>query len=220
MKTIAINGSPRRDKNTAKILKAALRGASDAGTDIELIHLYDLNYKGCISCFQCKKKGSIPCHCYLMDELSPVLEKVLSADILLLGSPIYFQNVTSQMRAFLERLGFITLSYDNIEQRLFQGHISSAFFYTMNIPSDLSDAYDYQSIFKNSYRPLRRLGGSFEYYPVYDTWQFDDYLDYHAAGINVSRKKAVLKEQFPKDLDAAYKIGQKLALKVAMTKNN
>ena len=50
MKLIAINGSPRKNKNTATLIKHALDGATSAGAETELIHLYDLNFKGCISC--------------------------------------------------------------------------------------------------------------------------------------------------------------------------
>jgi multimeric flavodoxin WrbA len=57
MKIIAINGSPRKDWNIATLLNEALEGAASQGAENELIHLYDLNYKGCISCFACKTKG-------------------------------------------------------------------------------------------------------------------------------------------------------------------
>lgn len=55
MKVIALNGSPRKKWNTATLLKHALDGAASKGAETELIHLYDYNYKGCISCFACKQ---------------------------------------------------------------------------------------------------------------------------------------------------------------------
>lgn len=57
MKVIAINGSPRKNWNTHKLLNAALEGAKSMGAETEIIHLYDLNYTGCRSCFACKRKG-------------------------------------------------------------------------------------------------------------------------------------------------------------------
>jgi multimeric flavodoxin WrbA len=57
MKIMAINGSPRKEWNTATLLQKALEGAASQGATTELIDLYDLNYKGCISCFACKEKG-------------------------------------------------------------------------------------------------------------------------------------------------------------------
>ncbi len=82
MKAIAINGSPRKEWNTSQLLKEALRGAESVGSEVKLYNLYDLTYKGCISCFGCKRKGAVPCHCYLNDDLSPILEEVLRSDIL------------------------------------------------------------------------------------------------------------------------------------------
>ena len=56
-KVMIINGSPRKNFNTAKMLKEAARGAEDAGAETEIINLYDLSFKGCISCLVCKRKG-------------------------------------------------------------------------------------------------------------------------------------------------------------------
>jgi len=58
MKAIAVNGSPRKTWNTAQLLKKALEGAAGAGAETKIIHLYDLNFKGCTSCFACKRKNS------------------------------------------------------------------------------------------------------------------------------------------------------------------
>ena len=83
MRAIFINGSPRKNKNTAQMLEAAMKGAQEAGADVEMIHLYGLNYKGCMSCFLCKRKGNTANGlCGFKDELQPVLEKVINADVL------------------------------------------------------------------------------------------------------------------------------------------
>ena len=76
------------------------------GADTECIDLYSLNYKGCLSCFYCKRKDKEHGTCIIKDDLAPVLEKVKAADAVLFGSPIYFMNITSGMQAFLERLLF------------------------------------------------------------------------------------------------------------------
>jgi multimeric flavodoxin WrbA len=57
MKAIGVNGSPRKKWNTATLLKKALEGAASEGAKTTLVHLYDLDYKGCISCFACKMRG-------------------------------------------------------------------------------------------------------------------------------------------------------------------
>ena len=72
MKVIALNGSPRKKWNTATLLKHALDGAASKGSETELIHLYDYNYKGCISCFACKiKNGKSYGRCAVKDDLKP-----------------------------------------------------------------------------------------------------------------------------------------------------
>ena len=58
MKAIFVNGSPRKNWNTHKMLASAMQGAQDAGAECELVHLYDLSFKGCMSCFACKLKNN------------------------------------------------------------------------------------------------------------------------------------------------------------------
>ena len=82
-KVIAINGSPRRNGNTAELLQQALKGAQEAGAETELINLYSLNFKGCISCFYCKRKDKEHGTCAMKDDLSPVIERIKGADALL-----------------------------------------------------------------------------------------------------------------------------------------
>jgi multimeric flavodoxin WrbA len=76
MNVIAVNGSPRKTWNTAALLQKALDGAASAGARTELIHLYDLEYRGCISCFSCKRKDGDLGRCAMKDGLTEVLEKV------------------------------------------------------------------------------------------------------------------------------------------------
>ena len=67
MKTIILNASPRKNWNTAKLLKAATEGALEACAEVEYINLYDLNFAGCMSCMLCKRKDVERCHCYWKD---------------------------------------------------------------------------------------------------------------------------------------------------------
>lgn len=211
MKAIAINGSPRKGWNTETLLKEALKGAESVGGETKLIHLYNLKYYGCKSCFGCKRKGAQSYHCVLKDDLSSVLDDILEADALFLGSPIYFGNITGQMVSFLERLHFPLFSYDNYS-RIFDGKVNVAFFYTMNAPAEY-----YQGKMAESLRErnsmLQLLGGSVETYASCDTYQFDDYSKYHSAGFDPLHKQKVRDEQFPKDLAAAYEIGRRLVSK-------
>jgi multimeric flavodoxin WrbA len=212
MKAIAINGSPRKNKNTEKLLKEALRGAETAGAETKLVQLYDLKYTGCKSCFGCKRKGMESCHCILKDEITPVLEEILEADAVFIGSPIYFGSITGQLVSFLERLKFPLLSYDGYNKRLFDGKINAGFFYTMNTTEEY-----YKNMLEKPLQVhpeiLKRLGGSVEVYASFDTYQFDDYSKYHAGFFDEAHKRKVREEQFPKDLEAAFEIGRKLMSK-------
>ncbi|MFV0527257.1 MAG: flavodoxin family protein [Lachnospiraceae bacterium] len=210
MKVLAINGSPRKTQNTAALLTHALNGAIAQGAKTELIHLFDLRYTGCKSCFACKRKvNALPGQCVVQDGLTSVLEKAMACDVLLLGSPIYFGNITGQMRSFLERLAFMNLSYDEGRRSYFEGKISSAFFFTMNLPKSAENLY--RPMFESNARLLELLGGSTEYMAAYNTYQFDDYSKYYAGRFDEARKAAYRKEQFPLDCEQAYEIGARLA---------
>jgi multimeric flavodoxin WrbA len=213
MKAIAINGSPRKGWNTAKILRAALDGAASAGAEGELVNLYELNFRGCISCFACMKAdGSGMWRCAQKDDLQPVLDRIMQADVLFVGSPIYCGNVTGETRCFLERLAFMNGSYDGPAGPKSDNKTASAIFYTMNVREDqaLSDDFDYAPMFEQNLE-LLRLGGAKEYYACYNTWQFDDYSKYMNKIFDIEDKRKWREEHFPIDLKNEYEIGSRLA---------
>lgn len=121
MKIIAFNGSPRKKWNTALLLEKALEGAASKGASTELVHLYDLAYKGCTSCFACKLLGGASQgRCAMQDELSPYLAQIeQEADAIVLGSPIYFGSISGEMRSFMERLLFAPLIYSKPPRSVF-----------------------------------------------------------------------------------------------------
>jgi len=208
MNVIAINGGPRKSWNTVTLLENALKGAASNGATTELIHLYDLNFKGCKSCFACKRKDS-NCNglCEINDELKEVLGKILKCDVLILGSPIYFGNVTGEMRSFMERLLFPNLSYNTGERSIFTGKIVSAFFYTMNISEDQMHQTNYESIFEQYKNLLQIFNGPSETLISNDTYQFNDYSIYDASRFDEAHKAIVKSEQFPLDCKKAFEFG-------------
>ncbi|MDR1131996.1 MAG: flavodoxin family protein [Oscillospiraceae bacterium] len=210
-KVLAINGSPRRGGSTATLLQKALEGAASAGAETELIHLIDLDCKGCISCFACKRKGTkFIGSCAVQDDLTPVLEKAMTSDAIILGSPIYLGDVTALMRAFIERFGFMNVSYDNKRHNHFTGKINAAFFYTMNVPGLASLLYS--SVYKFNAGVLKKLNGTVTRLVCTDTWQFDDYSQYEAANFDVEKKKKTRETRFPKDCEKAYAIGRRISI--------
>lgn len=208
MKTVFINGSPRKNRNTAAILKAARDGAASVGAETEYIDLYDLQYTGCRSCLLCKRKGAARCRCYWNDDLSPVIERVFSADALFLGSPIYLGDVTSGLLAFLERLRFCALSYDDYAN-YFTGKVNVAVFLTMNASRAFYERA-YREKLEARLRGLCALNGSFTVYPCCDTLQVDDYGKFSMASFDPAHKKEVRETEFPKDLAAAFDLGKTL----------
>jgi multimeric flavodoxin WrbA len=207
---MAINGSPRKNKNTATLLQKALEGAAYTGAETELVHLIDLDYQGCISCFACKRKGTrFIGSCAVQDGLTPVLEKAMASDAIILGSPIYLGDVTALMRAFIERFGFMNVSYDNKKHNSFTGKINAAFFYTMNVPQSTSLLFSY--VYQFNTGVLKKLNGTVEQLVCTDTWQFDDYSKYAASNFDVEKKKKTRETVFPKDCEKAYAIGRRIS---------
>lgn len=210
-KIIAINGSPRRNCNTATLLECALNGAKDAGAETELIHLYGLNFKGCISCFYCKRKDKEHGKCAMKDDLSPVLEKIKTADALILGSPVYFMNMTSGAIAFMERLLFSNYLYSDEIPTVFPKKLPNALIYTMNMTEEHVKQFGIKERFAFHEGAFERF---LQYKPeilyACNTYQFSDYSKYESSIFNEAEKAAYREEFFPKQKEEAYNIGKKL----------
>ncbi|QAA34227.1 flavodoxin family protein [Clostridium manihotivorum] len=208
MKVIALNGSPRRNRNTAKVLNEALEGAKSKGAEVELINLYDLNYKGCISCFACKRIGGQSYgKCAVKDDLQSVLRKIEQCDALLIGSPIYFGEVTGEVRSFLERFLFQYLVYDKDHTNLFNKKLPIGLIYTMNVGSEHMSLAGYDKKFLSTEEMMKRFFGEAESLIVNDTYQFDDYSKYVSTMFDETQKAKVRDEEFPKDLKKAFNLG-------------
>lgn len=213
MKIIAFNGSPRKKWNTATLLKKALEGAESQGAKTELIHLYDLDYKGCISCFACKEKnGKSYGRCVVKDALKPIFKRVEEADAIIFGSPIYLGSITGEMQSFMERLVFPYLTYTDPPESLFPKKIPAGFIYTMGVPEKLMKEIGYMQRFENIGLFLTRIFGSSEMLFSFDTYQFDDYSKIVATRFNPEEKLKRRKEVFPKDCRKAFEMGARLAI--------
>lgn len=211
MKIIGINGSPRKNCNTATLVKEALEGAQSKGAESELINLYDLDYKGCKSCFACKlKDGKNYGTCAARDDLTPVLKKIKEADAIILASPIYLGTATGEMRSFLERLIFPYLVYDKEGSTLFPRRIPVGFIYTMGVVEELLDEIGYHQHFNITKKLTERIIGESESLYVTDTYQFDDYSKYVSSRFNPEEKLKRRSEVFPQDCEKAFQMGVRL----------
>lgn len=213
MHVLAINGSPRKNWYTATLLEQALAGAAETGAETELVHLYDLNFKGCTSCFACKRSGGkSEGRCAYKDEATPVLERIRSTvDLLILGSPIYFGAMSGEMRSFLERLLFAPFVYTQPISSLFPRRIKTACIYTMNLDEADSKALGYEQMFQSTASFLTTIFGFSETLCCYDTCQFPDYskvvMEYMDAAAKLARKEQI----FPEDCRKAFALGRRLA---------
>jgi multimeric flavodoxin WrbA len=218
MIAIGINGSPRKAGNTARLIKNALKGAEDVGSNTEIINLYDLDYKGCISCLSCKNKGSSYYgRCVIKDDLLKVLEKTSKADILILGSPIYYGAMTGEMRSFLERLLFPYMDYDGPDSSLFQGNLNAGVIYTMGMPRDRFDKYCKQ-FFEFSNNMINRVFGNIDVLYSFDTILTVDHRDVKVetrSEQELDRNNA----EFLADCSKAYDFGKKLAMNLGCMAN-
>lgn len=209
MKIVAINGSPRKNWNTHILLNKALEGAEAASALTKIFNLYDLDYKGCISCLACKvKNGKSLGRCAVNDNLKPVLDAIDTCDGFILGSPIYLGGVTAMMRAFLERLIFQYISYDDYTKSYFNGSIRTAFIYTMNLSESMLTQIGYDEMFK-SYETM--LNRHFSYAGTLlstETLQVNDYSKFHMAQFNEMDRKKRREEIFPDDCQKAYDLGK------------
>ena len=213
MKVIAINGSPRKNHNTAVLLKKALDGAQANGAETELINLYDLNYKGCTSCFACKRKdGPSYGSCAWKDDLSPILMKIKEADAIILGSPIYLHDITGQMHAFLERLVFPYITYSEGYKSLFEGKIKIGLIYTMNVTEKQMEERGFLSTLNDNESFINKIFGHSETLFSFDTYQFDDYDKYVVTVFDEHHKAIVKEKQFPQDCLMAYDMGQRFTM--------
>lgn len=211
MRVMAFNGSPRKSWNTATLLEEALAGAASKGADCKLVHLYDLDYKGCSSCFACMTKGGKSYgRCAQKDGLTPILAEIEKADTLILGSPIYFARCTGEMRSFMERMWFPYLEYSDPWRSSFPRKINTAMIYTMNITEAEYEQMKAAYALPTNESIMQMIFGASESLYCFDTYQFKDYSKVMADRIDVAEKNKRREEIFPQDRRNAFELGVRL----------
>ena len=116
MKVIAFNGSGRRDGNTAILLNAVLEEISKEGIETELIQLAGKAPQGCIACYKCFENKDQKC-AVTKDRLNEYLAKIIEADGILFGSPVYFADATAGIKALIERCGMVSTANGGLFKR-------------------------------------------------------------------------------------------------------
>lgn len=110
MKIIAVNGSPRKNGNTYHLLTIVLNELKARGIETELIQAGGRDIHGCIACNKCRTSHESRC-VFNDDIINSSLEKIAAAEGLILGSPVYFGGITAQMKAFIDRVGYVSRTH-------------------------------------------------------------------------------------------------------------
>ncbi len=212
MKAVAFNASPRKEGNTATLLQKALEGAADAGAQTAMVHLYDHDFKGCLSCFSCKLLGGKSYgRCIVRDAATPLLDQAAEADLLLLGSPVYLGAETGLGRSFMERLIYPYHTYAKDPLTLFPRRIRSALFYITGRPARDYAELGYDVLFERGRYFMNKTFGHCELF-VYDKARlFADPSRYFCPNLDVEKKQRHHEQAFPLECERAFNLGKALA---------
>jgi multimeric flavodoxin WrbA len=102
MKICCLLGSPRKNGNTAEVLKIFCKEAKKLGYETEIINLIDKNFSGCMECFQCQKVKNKP-GCVLKDDMDEIYEKILNSDCIIIATPVFCWSFSWVIKKFLDR---------------------------------------------------------------------------------------------------------------------
>ena len=214
IKAVFVNGGPRKKWNTVQMLEDAMKGAQEAGAEVEMVNLYDIDFKGCKSCFACQlKNAKTDGVCAIRDDLRPVLEKACEADVIVIGSPVYFSYPTGETRSFLERLIFPNFTYDYDEQGNRRRPIrekQTAMIFTMNIPEEAMEDWKYPVLLGTCEKQLKENFGHSETLYACNTYQFTDYSRYAMTMFKEEDKRQYRDAHWQTDLQNAYELGKRL----------
>lgn len=117
MKVVAFNGSPRKDGNTAMLINTVFDELQKEGIETEFIQLGGMNIKGCRGCRKCIEVQDKTCVTSKDDILNDCLRKMIEADGIIIGSPTYFSNVSSEVKALIDRAGLVSLANGHLLKR-------------------------------------------------------------------------------------------------------
>jgi multimeric flavodoxin WrbA len=116
MKVLAINGSARKDGNTAMLVNLALEEIKAQGIETEMVQLSGVPLRGCVACYQCFEKKDKRC-AVTGDAMNGYIEKMVEADGIILASPTYFADITAELKALIDRAGLVSKANGDLFRR-------------------------------------------------------------------------------------------------------
>lgn len=208
-KICIINGSPRKNFNTAKMCEAFSDGAKSQCNNVEvkIFNLYDYNFKGCYSCLGCKLKNSENYgKCIIKDDITTILEDVSDSDGVVFASPIYFMDISGEMKSFIERLLFPFLTYEKGFRSIAPKKLKTATIYTMNVREEGFNSAHLDSlewyIAQVFSKPTRIC--------AYNTCQVKDYSLYKMEVFSAEDKQKYKNKHWENDLKRAFEAGKQM----------
>jgi multimeric flavodoxin WrbA len=99
VKILAIYGSPRREGNTSLLLRESVKGAREAGAEVEEVFLRDLSMSPCLEIYGCRKTG----RCVIQDDFQDLYDRILACDGIFLATPVFFYSVSAHTKIFMDR---------------------------------------------------------------------------------------------------------------------
>lgn len=200
MKSVVINAGPKMKDANAQFAKSAMEGSKSSGAEVEYVDLYRLDLSGCRACLICKNDEET-CKCYWRDDLSPLIDDIFNADVLLISVPVFFSHPSSHYLALLERL--IYSAYVTNKGMKLKGKIDIGLFYTINYPRDYFEK-SVRPHFKLSEEMLKMLNGKvvIESFPTISKYSYENKSEEEIE----SREK-----QLALDMQRAFEIGAELS---------
>ena len=115
-KILVINGSPRKNGNTAKLSNALITRSIQRGNQVEKINIYDLNIAPCNACGKCYKKKDIPCT--IDDDFNKIVESIKTSDVIVFSLPVYFYSIPGNMKCLIDRFNAFDVGNIDVSKKI------------------------------------------------------------------------------------------------------
>lgn len=148
-KIVFLNGSNRKNGNLQTIFQKIVEGADANNVEIKTFNLAKLNISACKGCFHCRQHD----HCIISDDMSKVLDEIINADYVVIGSPIYFFQISGQTKLMIDRL-YPLMSGEPRNYGLRHGQKKTITIYTQGAPSESA----FQDYISHNHKGLELLG--------------------------------------------------------------
>ncbi len=214
MKIFIVTGSARKKGNTAALCKEFENGilSQNPAAEIKSINIFDYTFSGCKGCLHCKlKEKSSYGRCVIKDSLKELLEEIKEADGIMLGSPIYFGDMTAQLKAFSERLLYPFVTYSKNFDTIAPKRLKVAIAYTMNTTTEGLEERNYPQHLGMMHRFYEMVYTKPEIYYSCQTLMAENFEKYGIEMFSEEERKAFKEKQFPLDCKAVFEMGANMA---------